>query len=458
MSGGAGPTAADPGPDASPAIPAQAGIRIARLAGSDPDFDSRLAQLLAGNETLDPELTATVSAILKNVRDNGVAALLEYTNRFDRRRAGPGDLEVAQVALEQAAATIPQDLRQALERAAARIREYHQRQEGRSWTYEDRDGSTLGQRVTPLDRVGIYVPGGKAAYPSSALMNAIPAQVAGVGEIIMAVPAVNDEINPVVLAAAHVAGVHRVFSIGGAQAIAALAWGAGPVPAVDKIVGPGNRYVAAAKRLVFGVVGIDMIAGPSEVVIVADGSADPDWVAMDMFAQAEHDEDARAMLVTTDAGLPARVEASIDRLIGGMERAAIIRASMENNGALILAEDVQQACDIVNRLAPEHLELAVRDPDGYLEGIRHAGAIFLGHFAAEALGDYCAGPNHVLPTGRTARFSSPLGVYDFQKRTSLVECTPASASRLAETATVLARAEGLTAHARAAELRIRGSE
>ena len=464
MSGGARPTASETDPDAPVANPAQqaaarqrqgAGIRIARLSGSDPDFDSRLTQLLAGNETLDPELTATVSAILKNVRDNGVAALVEYTNRFDRRAAGPGDLEVAETALEQAVTTIPQDLRRALERAAARIRAYHRHQTGRSWTFEDQDGSTLGQRVTPLDRVGIYVPGGKAAYPSSVLMNTIPAQVAGVGEIIMAVPAVNDEINPVVLAAARVAGVHRVFSIGGAQAIAALAFGAGPVPAVDKIVGPGNRYVAAAKRLVFGVVGIDMIAGPSEVVIVADESADPDWIAMDLFAQAEHDEDARAMLVTTDAGLPARVEASINRLIQEMERAAIIRASVENNGALILAGSPEQACDIVNRLAPEHLELAVKDPDSYLEGIRHAGAIFLGHFAAEALGDYCAGPNHVLPTGRTARFSSPLGVYDFQKRTSLVECTPASASRLAETATVLARAEGLTAHARAAELRMK---
>ena len=430
-------------------------IRITRLADSDPQFENRFAQLLAGNETLDPELTATVSAILSNVRDNGVTALVEYTNRFDHRSAGAGDLEVAETSLQQALAAIAPDLRQALESAAARIREYHQHQIAQSWSYRDQDGSTLGQRITPLDRVGIYVPGGKAAYPSSVLMNAIPAQVAGVGEIIMVVPAVNDEINPVVLAAAQVAGVDKVFSIGGAQAIAALAYGAGPVPAVDKIVGPGNRYVAAAKRLVFGVVGIDMIAGPSEVVIVADESADPDWIAMDMFAQAEHDEDARAILVTTDASLPERVEVSINQQIAQMERADIIRTAIVNNGALIRAGGVEQACAIVNRLAPEHLELAVVDPDRYLEGIRHAGAIFLGHFAAEALGDYCAGPNHVLPTGRTARFSSPLGVYDFQKRSSLIECSAASASELARTATVLARAEGLSAHARSAALRMK---
>ncbi|MYH69123.1 MAG: histidinol dehydrogenase [Gammaproteobacteria bacterium] len=432
-------------------------LGITRLSVSDPDFENRFAQLLSGNEILDQELTATVSSILNDVRKNGVTALVEYTNRFDHRAAGPGDLEVPQTVLEQAMATIPQDLRRALEDAAERITAYHRHQTGRSWSFEDQDGSTLGQRITPLDRVGIYVPGGKAAYPSTVLMNAIPARVAGVGEIVMTAPAPDSELDPAVLAAARIAGVDRVFSVGGAQAVAALAFGVGPVPAVDKIVGPGNRYVAAAKRLVFGVVGIDMIAGPSEVVIVADDSADPDWIAMDMFAQAEHDEDARAMLVTADASLPARVVASVNRLLPRMERAGIIRAAMENNGAMILVEDAQQACDIVNRLAPEHLELAVQDPDNYLEGIRHAGAIFLGHFAAEALGDYCAGPNHVLPTARTARFSSPLGVYDFQKRTSLVQCTPVSASRLAETATILARAEGLTAHARAAELRIKNN-
>ena len=429
-------------------------MRIARLDASHPEFEDRFAQLLTGNETLDPELTSTVSAILKDVREEGVAALVGYTNRFDHRSVGPGDLEVTETAMQQALLDTPEETLRTLELAATRISDYHRHQTGRSWTFKDQDGSTLGQRVTPLDSVGIYVPGGKAAYPSSVLMNAIPAKVAGVGEIIMAVPAVNDEINPIVLAAAQVAGVDRVFAIGGAQAIAALAYGAGPVPAVDKIVGPGNRYVAAAKRLVFGVVGIDMIAGPSEVVIVADESANPDWIAMDMFAQAEHDEDARAIMVTTVAGLPERVERSIDRQVEQMERAAIIRASLENNGALIQAEDMEQACGIVNRLAPEHLELAVRDPDLYLPGIRHAGAIFLGHFAAEAMGDYCAGPNHVLPTGRTARFSSPLGVYDFQKRSSLVKCSAASAANLARTAAALARAEGLPAHARSAELRI----
>ncbi len=428
-------------------------MRVNRLTSSDLQFEDRFSQLLSSSDALDPELTATVSAILKNVKDNGVAALLEYTNRFDKRTAESGDLEVSKAVLQQSLAAIPPDFRQALESAAERIREYHVHQKARSWTYRDRDGSTLGQRVTALDRVGIYVPGGKAAYPSSVLMNAIPAKVAGVAEIIMVVPAVNNEINPIVLAAAAVAGVDRVFSVGGAQAIAALAYGAGPVPAVDKIVGPGNRYVATAKRLVFGVVGIDMIAGPSEVVIVADESANPDWVAMDMFAQAEHDEDARAILVTTDAELVDKVEASMNRQIALMERADIIRVAMENNGALIRVENLEQACNIVNRLAPEHLELAMREPETFLEGIKHAGAIFLGHFTAEVLGDYCAGPNHVLPTGRTARFSSPLGVYDFQKRSSLIECTRASAAGLARTATVLAQGEGLSAHARSAELR-----
>ena len=428
-------------------------IDITRLSAADPDFEGRFSQLLASSEVLDPVLTETVSAILKDVRENGVTALVEYTNRFDRRSVGANDLEVTEAELEQALATLAPDLRRALADAAARIRAYHRHQIGRSWSYQDEDGSTLGQRVTPLDRVGIYVPGGKAAYPSSVLMNALPARVAGVGEIIMVAPAPDNRLNPVVLAAARIAGVDRFFSIGGAQAVAALAYGAGPVPAVDKIVGPGNRYVAAAKRLVFGAVGIDMIAGPSEVVVVADNSADPDWIAMDLFAQAEHDEDARALLVTADPGLPARVVAAINRRLDGMARAGIIRTALERNGAMILAADQAQVCDLVNRLAPEHLELAVENPHGYLADIRHAGAIFLGHHAAEALGDYCAGPNHVLPTGRTARFSSPLGVYDFQKRTSLIECTPAAAARLAETARILADAEGLTAHAGAAALR-----
>ena len=433
-------------------------IRVARLAGADERFEKQFAQLLSAGTAPDPELVETVSAILKDVRDNGDAALLKYTNQFDNRAAEISDLEVTKEVLQQSLAEIPADVRAALADAAARIREYHLRQKSQlqSWAYQDRDGSTLGQRVTALDKVGIYVPGGKAAYPSSVLMNALPAKVAGVAEIIMVVPAVNNELNPIVLAAAEVAGVDRVFSIGGAQSIAALAYGAGPVPAVDKIVGPGNRYVATAKRLVFGAVGIDMIAGPSELVIVADDSANPDWVALDMFAQAEHDEDARAILVTTEPGFPDQVEASMNQYLVNLERAEIIRVSIANNGALIYVESLEQACRVVNQLAPEHLELAVRDPNALLDGIKHAGAIFLGHFSAEVLGDYCAGPNHVLPTGKTARFSSPLGVYDFQKRSSLIECTPNSAARLAETAAVLARGEGLSAHAQSAELRLGG--
>ena len=428
-------------------------MRLARLNGADPGFEEQLTRLLAASTGPDPALTATVAEILRAVQERGGAALLEYTNQFDRRTADLGDLEVPGAVLRQALAKLPAALRAALEQAAERIRTYHQRQQAQSEQWRDADGSTLGQRVTALERVGIYVPGGKAAYPSTVLMNAIPAKVAGVAEIIMAMPAVNDELSSVALAAAAIAGVDRVFSIGGAQAVAALAYGAAPVPAVDKIVGPGNRYVAAAKRLVFGVVGIDMIAGPSEVVIVADDSADPNWLALDLFAQAEHDEDARALLVTADPGLLDKVEANMNRQLASLERADIIRASLERNGALIRVKTLEQACHVVNRLAPEHLGLAVRDPRALLTGIRHAGAIFLGHYASEVLGDYCAGPNHVLPTGRSARFSSPLGVYDFQKRSSLLECTAASAARLARTASTLARAEGLTAHARAAELR-----
>lgn len=428
-------------------------MRLARLNGADPGFEEQLTRLLAASTGPDPALTATVAEILRAVQERGGAALLEYTNQFDRRTADLGDLEVPGAALRQALAKLPAALRAALEQAAERIRTYHQRQQAQSEQWRDADGSTLGQRVTALERVGIYVPGGKAAYPSTVLMNAIPAKVAGVAEIIMAMPAVNDELSPVALAAAAIAGVDRVFSIGGAQAVAALAYGAAPVPAVDKIVGPGNRYVAAAKRLVFGVVGIDMIAGPSEVVIIADDSADPNWLALDLFAQAEHDEDARALLVTADPGLLDKVEANMNRQLASLERADIIRASLERNGALIRVKTLEQACHVVNRLAPEHLGLAVRDPRALLTGVRHAGAIFLGHYASEVLGDYCAGPNHVLPTGRSARFSSPLGVYDFQKRSSLLECTAASAAKLAKTASTLARAEGLTAHARAAELR-----
>ena len=428
-------------------------MRLTRLNGADPGFEEQLTRLLAANAGPDPALTATVAEILRAVQERGGAALLEYTNQFDHRAAELDALEVPGAALRQARAKLPATLRAALEQAAERIQTYHQRQQAQSEQWRDGDGSTLGHRVTALERVGIYVPGGKAAYPSTVLMNAIPAKVAGVAEIIMAMPAVNDELSPVALAAAAIAGVDRVFSIGGAQAVAALAYGAGPVPAVDKIVGPGNRYVTAAKRLVFGIVGIDMIAGPSEVVIIADDSADPNWLALDLFAQAEHDEDARAILVTADPGLLDKVEANMNRQLAGLERADIIRASLERNGALICVKTLEQACQVANRLAPEHLGLAVRDPRALLAGIRHAGAIFLGHYASEVLGDYCAGPNHVLPTGRSARFSSPLGVYDFQKRSSLLECTAASAAKLARTASTLARAEGLTAHARAAELR-----
>ncbi len=430
-------------------------IQIARLSGSDQRLDDWLERRRAADAALDPEATAAAAAVLADVRERGAAALIEYTNQFERRMvAAAADLEVKPAALEQALADTPPDLRRALEHACARIRDYHQRQGAHAWTYQDQEGSTLGQRVTALDRVGIYVPGGKAAYPSSVLMNALPAKIAGVGEIIMVTPAPSGEINPLALAAAALAGVDRVFSIGGAQAVAALAYGAGPVPAVDKIVGPGNRYVTAAKRLVFGVVGIDMIAGPSEVLIVADDSANPEWLALDMFAQAEHDEDARAVLVTTDPTLPVRVEDCMNRQLDAMERAAVIRASLRANGALIHVENLDRACAVVNQLAPEHLELAVREPHALLPKIRHAGAIFLGHFSAEALGDYCAGPNHVLPTGGAARFSSPLGVHDFQKRSSLLECTSDSVVGLARTAATLAQGEGLPAHARSAQLRL----
>jgi histidinol dehydrogenase len=360
--------------------------------------------------------------------------------------------------LEEARLQIPDDLRRELEKAAVRIKDYHERQKLESWSYTDDDGNTLGQHVTPLDRVGVYVPGGKAAYPSSVLMNVIPAKVAGVNEIIMVVPAPNDELNSLVLAAASIVGVDRVFTVGGAQAVAALAYGTETIPKVDKIVGPGNRYVAAAKRLVFGTVGIDMIAGPSEVLIVCDGQSNPDWVAMDLFAQAEHDEDACSILISPDDAFLDAVKKSIEQLLPEMERADIIKSSLENNGALILVQDMDNAIALVNRIAPEHLELSVAEPESLLPGICNAGAIFMGTYAAEVLGDYCAGPNHVLPTSRTARFSSPLGVYDFQKRSSLIMCTEKSASGLAATASVLARGEGLTAHARSAEYRIKNNE
>lgn len=426
---------------------------INRLAHNEADFESRLHAILERSEGVDPKIEQTVREIIADVRQRGDAALLEYTNRLDRRQAESADLMISQSALTAALEGLAPELRAALEDAAARIRRYHERQVMSSWRYTDEDGVELGQQVTPLDRVGVYVPGGKAAYPSSVLMNVIPARVAGVPEVVMVVPTPDDETNPLVLAAAAIAGVDRVFSVGGAQAVAALAYGTELVPRVDKIVGPGNAYVAMAKRLVFGAVGIDMIAGPSEVLIVADAQANPDWVAMDMFAQAEHDELASSILITPDTAFADRVAASIEQLLPTMERAAIISVALKNNGAVITVPDMAAAAALVNRIAPEHLELAVADPESLLPQIRHAGAIFLGHYSAEALGDYCAGPNHVLPTSRTARFSSPLGVYDFQKRSSLIGCSPAGADVLARTASVLARGEGLTAHARSAEYR-----
>lgn len=427
---------------------------INRLAHTDADFETRLSAILERSEGADPAIEKAARDIIADVRSRGDTAVLEYTNRFDRRDATLDDLEIPQSSLTAALEGLAPELRTALEDAAGRVRRYHERQLQSSWRYVDDDGIELGQQVTPLDRAGVYVPGGKAAYPSSVLMNVIPARVAGVNEVIMVVPAPAGELNPLVLAAAAIAGVDRAFSIGGAQAVAALAYGTQRVPKVDKIVGPGNAYVAMAKRLVFGAVGIDMIAGPSEVVVVADAEANPDWVAMDLFAQAEHDELACSILITPDSAFADRVAASIERLLPEMERADIIRAALANNGAIVTVADMAAAADLVNRIAPEHLELPVSDPESLLKRIRHAGAIFLGHYSAESLGDYCAGPNHVLPTSRTARFSSPLGVYDFQKRSSLIGCSANGAQVLARTASVLARGEGLTAHARSAEYRL----
>jgi len=428
---------------------------IQHLNTADADFWSRLEALTAWEGVADETVTATVREILAQVRMRGDDALLEYTSRFDRLDASrAADLEIPVARLQQARAAIPAEQRTALETATARIRAYAERQKQESWTFTEADGTVLGQQVTPLDRVGLYVPGGKAAYPSSVLMNAIPAKVAGVPEVVMVAPAPGGELNELVLAAAAVAGVDRAFSIGGAQAVAALAYGTATVPRVDKIVGPGNVYVAAAKRQVFGTVGIDMIAGPSEILVVCDGLTDPDWIAMDLFSQAEHDEDAQPILISPDAVFLDRVAASIERLLPGMERRDIIEASLTRRAALIQTLDLAEAAQVVNFIAPEHLELSIEKPEELLPLIRHAGAIFMGRYTAEALGDYCAGPNHVLPTSRTARFSSPLGVYDFQKRTSLIYCSPASAATLGRTASILARGEGLTAHARSAEFRI----
>ncbi len=430
---------------------------IRRLNAADADFARHLDHLLSWESVSDDGVNERVLEIIKAVRERGDAALVELTQRFDGLQvASMADLILPRARLEQALERITPEQREALEIAAERVRSYHERQKQDSWTYTEADGTVLGQKVTPLDRAGLYVPGGKASYPSSVLMNAIPAKVAGVPEVVMVVPTPRGELNELVLAAACIAGVDRVFTIGGAQAVAALAYGTESVPPVDKIVGPGNIYVATAKRHVFGKVGIDMIAGPSEILVVCDGQTDPDWIAMDLFSQAEHDEDAQSILVSPDAEFLDRVAESITRLLPTLERADIARISIEGRGALIQVADMQQAIDVANRIAPEHLELSVAEPEQWLPQIRHAGAIFMGRYTAEALGDYCAGPNHVLPTSGTARFSSPLGVYDFQKRSSIINCSAEGASTLGKVASVLARGESLTAHARSAEYRIKG--
>ncbi len=430
-------------------------LNIRRLKAGQADFDQQLKVMLAWESVSDKAVNQRVDQILQQVREQGDAAVVELTNRFDATSASTmADLELSQARLQQALEAITPEQRTALETAAQRVRDYHEKQLATSWQYEEADGTLLGQQVTAMDRVGIYVPGGKAAYPSSVLMNAMPAKVAGVDEIIMVVPTPQGVINEMVLAAAAIAGVTRVFTIGGAQAVAALAYGTETVPAVDKIVGPGNIYVATAKRAVFGLVGIDMIAGPSEILVICDGETDPDWVAMDLFSQAEHDEDAQPILIATSGDYIDQVEASIAKLLPTMERHDIIAASMMNRALLIEVADLDEAAQISNRIAPEHLELSVADPTAMLPKIRHAGAIFMGRYTAEALGDYCAGPNHVLPTSGTARFSSPLGVYDFQKRSSLIMFSAEGASEMGKVASVLARGEGLTAHARSAEYRI----
>jgi histidinol dehydrogenase len=429
-------------------------LALRTLDTSEPQFEARFAELTAPATAFDPDIERQVEAIIEDVRQRGDAALLAYTQRFDRVAApSVAQLEVDMAQARAALDALPGRQRAALMAAADRIRAFHQRQLGSDWLYAEADGTELGQRVAALERVGLYVPGGRAAYPSSVLMNAIPAVVAGVREIVMMVPTPDGVRNPMVLAAAHLAGVSRIFTVGGAQAIAALAFGTATVPRVDKIVGPGNAYVAAAKRRVFGRVGIDMIAGPSEILVICDGKTDPDWIAMDLFSQAEHDELAQALLLTPQAEFVAAVQASIARLLPQMPRAAIIEASLAARGALIRVRDLDEACALADRVAPEHLEISTDDPQRWADRIRHAGAIFLGRYSSEALGDYCAGPNHVLPTAGTARFSSPLGVYDFQKRTSLISVSPAGARTLGAIAATLAQAEDLPAHARSAQLR-----
>lgn len=434
--------------------------QIRRLSSTDSGFVATLDALLAFEGSTDAAIELAVADILQTVRRDGDAAVVEYTRRFDHLDAPDmAALELPKSELAAALAGLGAEQRNALELAAGRVRSYHERQVQESWRYTDEspgmDGTRLGQKITPLDRVGLYVPGGRACYPSSVLMNAVPAKVAGVGELIMVVPTPHGQKNQLVLAAAAITGVDRVFTIGGAQAVAALAYGTATISQVDKIVGPGNAYVAAAKRRVFGTVGIDMVAGPSEVLIISDGSGNPDWVAMDLFAQAEHDELAQSILLCTDEAFIGRVEESITRLLPEMPRRETIATSLKNRGALILVKDLDEACEIANRIAPEHLELSLADPYQWVDKIRHAGAIFIGHYSVEALGDYCAGPNHVLPTMRSARFSSPLGVYDFQKRTSLIDISEAGAQTLGRIASVLAHGEGLQAHARSAEMRLK---
>ena len=429
---------------------------IARLNAADPDFARHLDHLLSWESVSDEAVNQRVLDIIKAVRERGDDALVEFTQRFDGLQADSiQDLILDRQRLELALTRITDTQRAALEKAAERVRLYHERQKQDSWQYTEADGTVLGQKVTPLDRAGLYVPGGKASYPSSVLMNAIPAKVAGVGEVVMVVPTPRGEVNELVLAAACIAGVDRVFTVGGAQAVAALAYGTASVPKVDKIVGPGNIYVATAKRHVFGQVGIDMIAGPSEILVVCDGQTDPDWIAMDLFSQAEHDEQAQSILISPDVEFLDAVEVSINKLLPTMERAEIIEASMGSRAALIHVSSLSQAAEVSNRIAPEHLELSVESPEALCEEIRHAGAIFMGRYTAEALGDYCAGPNHVLPTSGTARFSSPLGVYDFQKRSSIIGFSATGADRMGRVASVLARGEGLTAHARSAEYRVK---
>lgn len=431
-------------------------VNITRLDSQQDDFAAELDRLLAWESVSDGKVNQIVDEILGRVKAEGDAAVVEYTNRFDRLQVeSMAELEMSQERLHNALDNLPAEQRQALETAAERVRGYHERQKGESWQYTEADGTMLGQKVTPMDRVGLYVPGGKASYPSSVLMNAMPAKVAGVAEVIMVVPTPDGEVNELVLAAAALAGVDRVFCVGGAQAVAALAYGTETVPKVDKIVGPGNIFVATAKRAVFGAVGIDMIAGPSEILVVCDGKTDPDWIAMDLFSQAEHDEDAQSILVSPDADFISAVQASINKLLPTMEREGIISVSLRDRAALIKVQSMDEAMDVTNRIAPEHLELSVENPEALVPQVRHAGAIFMGRYTAEALGDYCAGPNHVLPTSGTARFSSPLGVYDFQKRSSLIMFSAEGASEMGKVASVLARGESLTAHARSAEYRIK---